>query len=325
MAERLPTYVIDGHGSESVCAETDRPIVPPGTVVISFTECGMPALVADTIVKLKSMETDPSLWNNFTAQSTKEEIKASLPKAAWVNTDTSMHSSLPKNRGPRVYTPGMFYPDLLLTSLGAGRVVVDNPDTEVNSRIYWKSGVYKLPITVKDYSAEWVDTKSGVKIHMPQNNDPGALDHIDRTAATYAQWNATKPEYEHYRNVKFAPIATARTKPELKKAYEAVRAKAAADSYEGAIFPDAATQATIVKDHMEDKKERPVRLSEIIDKFGPGIYYWIVCRSPAEQKVQVLEMRAISAARQRTARAGRRRGRKTYRKKRRVPLKVARR
>jgi hypothetical protein len=291
MAERIPTYVIDGHGSEDMCEMTDRDVIPENTVLITFAECGNYVFLPDAIPRLESMAKTPEEWTSFTADMPLKDIKASLPK------DPSRDLS----RGARVYTPGMSYPKLSLTSLGSSSVTGEMQGPPPRARItvqrYWKSGVYKLPITLKDYSNEWLLRPSFGQTVPWYHDTTGFL--------------ATGPGYKDtYRSVKITP---------------ARNADVAAKMYEGALLPDPAAQKTIIEQHMAGKPETPIPLASIFEKLGPGVYYWMVCRAGTLDETTELK-RAASNKQQQTARGGRRRrGRKTYRKKRRMSLKVARR
>ena len=291
MAERLPTYVIDGHGSETMCLMTERDVIPDNTVLITFAECGNYVFLADAIPRLESMAKSPGEWTKFTVDMSLKDIKDSLPKYL--------------AKSAHVYTAGMRYPKLSLTSLGSssvtGEIKGPPPRKPITVQRYWKSGVYELPPKLEDYSGDWeVKQSYGGQTSPWYHKKTGLL-------ATGSGYSYT------YRSVKTTPERDAAV---------------AKSMYEGALLPEEKAQETAIERHMAGTSEDPIPLASIFEKLGPGVYYWMVCRAgPLDETTQSL--RSASYAAQTappTLRAGRRRrGRKTYRKKRRVPLKVARR
>ena len=258
-------FVFIGHGGEAIIDIKKRNKLPDGYTLVTFTQCGIPNTFTKITKVLEKMKEDPDLFRSL-GKGPSDEIKAEIEEKLGETIN--------------IYRAGDEYPSLSYTSLAT----IDSPDKALT--LYLKSGVYKLPIELKEMPG-WKITDTAVR-YKP-SNARCALP-ADFTFAKYGVMKTGKDE------------------------------KTARLSYEKADFPDQKTIDGILDGSVAD--DFPIE--RVFKELKEGIYYWPICRGdvscePDDVQALAEKVRSVSAPRQRTQTGGKKhRGkRKTYRKKRR--------
>lgn len=284
--ESPDVFVFTGHGDDS----GDTKQLPPGVTLVTFTTCGTAAALDDTFQIFEVMKKyGKDFFSNPADPINRGKIETEL------------------KRPIRVYTKGGEYPDLWYFSTGVNSIPSDDkiPSLE-NYDIFFKSGVYKLPLGPIERNPEW-KMPGGLEERLIQE---GLVTEDDD----------------------FLMYGYVREKPVGRDALAAKYADGITKSYAGAVFPD---QETVTK--IANGGSDLVPIEVVFKALGPGVYYWPICRGSlrtktSEQREKILGRRRGSNIGQIEGHlkrvlglAGGRRGRKTHRKLRRRSTKKSRR
>ena len=138
-------YLLVGHGDEELRVPYDqRPQVPEGVVLVTFTECGVPTFLPHTGKLFEKMNTNSELFQRLATDRSEETVKA-------------IEGAL--GRKIHYYTEGMKYPSLYLSTLSDFH---PPPKDGKSYTFYFKSGVYKLPNLHWKPSDQWEVTNTAI-------------------------------------------------------------------------------------------------------------------------------------------------------------------
>lgn len=223
MAENIPSpksFIILGHGEESIVDIHERPSIPKGYTLVTLSECGISTTKKEVcpLTEEFSKEENRILFNDPVKY--KKEIETFL-------NNTPIH----------IYTAGDHYPELSI------QLFLDWKKEDYVSIM--KSGVYSFPISKEKFMIG------------------------EGTTFCERLFKRIGPYKETF-------ISTT-----IPHDYDAML------QYDDSIFPTADTiiyQVSRKKSIKLLKKACTATLESIFTKCGPGVYYYVICRSPKRIK-----------------------------------------